>query len=206
MNAPLTIHTGSRRRTTPEQPFLSELTLTRARVHEFCGPARRTLALMLAAKMAGPVFWILPAWTAERMNADGMQPFIDPARCVFITPQRAEDVLWSMEEALRGGIVPLVIADIPSPPALTPVRRLHLAAETGMSESGKAPLGVLLTGDPRGSAGVESRWRLDGAHGPDEAAWTLTRQRARTAAPKTWKVKPGQSGFTLDAQPDPVTA
>ena len=206
MNAPLTIHTGTRRRTTPEQPFLGDLTLTRARVHEFCGPARRTLALMLAARMVGPVFWITPVWTAERMNADGMQPFVDPTRFVFVTPQRAEDVLWSMEEALRGGIVPLVIADIPAPPALTPVRRLHLAAETGLSESGKAPLGVLLTADPRGSAGVESRWRMDGAHGADDVAWTLTRQRARTAAPKRWTVAPTRTGFALAPAPDPVAA
>ena len=91
-------------------------------------------------------------------------------------------------------------------PALTPVRRLHLAAETGLSESGKAPLGVLLTADPRGSAGVESRWRMDGAHGADDVAWTLTRQRARTAAPKRWTVAPTRTGFALAPAPDPVAA
>ncbi|MEM9975030.1 MAG: hypothetical protein AAF771_12695, partial [Pseudomonadota bacterium] len=35
--------------------FLGDLALARARVHEFCGPARRTLALQVARALTGPV-------------------------------------------------------------------------------------------------------------------------------------------------------
>jgi protein ImuA len=187
------------------QPFVGDLVLRRARTHEFVGPARRTLAMMLAAKTQGPVFWIVPAWTAERLHAEGMWRFADPARFIFLTPQRAEDVFWAMEEALRSGIVPLVVADIPGPPGLTQVRRLHLAAETGQTETARAPLGVLLTADASGAPGVESRWHLDAAHGPqDMTEWALTRKRSRTDPPKTWSLRATRDGFGLFDRP--VTA
>lgn len=201
MDSSLILHSGSRRHRAPEQQFLGELGLAQARVHEFCGVARRTAALMLAARMEGPVFWICPAWEADRLNGEGMRYFTDPGRFVFFHPIRAEDVLWSMEEALRSGIVPLVVADLPAPPALTPVRRLHLAAETGMAEGSVAPLGLLLTGVAGGAPGAESRWQMNPAHAPDAPGWHLTRQRARTAPPKTWHVRPEKGGFLLDARP-----
>ncbi len=187
----------SHRRPRAEQPLLGDLALPLARVHEFCGNARRTLAMMLAGRMAGPVFWIAPGWAADRLNPDGMLHFADPARFTFLTPRRPEDLLWCMEEVLRAGAVPLVVAEIPAPPALTPVRRLHLAAETGAAEGRQRPLGLLLTPGAGGAQGVESRWQMAGAHQIDELGWTLTRHRARTAPPKIWRVIPGGAQFQL---------
>ncbi|KKK91907.1 hypothetical protein LCGC14_2708250 [marine sediment metagenome] len=61
----MTVHTASHLLTreahkTPRQAvrFAEGLDLATGRVHEFCGGARRTLALMVAGAMAGPVFWI----------------------------------------------------------------------------------------------------------------------------------------------------
>lgn len=180
--------------------FLADLTLTTARVHEFCGRARRTLALNLAGAMTGPVFWIAPGWASDRLNAAAMTGFANPGRFTFVTPKRAEDVLWSMEEILRSGAVPLVVADLPAPPALTPVRRLHLAAETGATEGRVAPLGLLLTPGAGGASGIESRWEMTPQHGPDGTErWRLSRRRARTAPMKDWTVTRTARGLTLMA-------
>lgn len=167
--------------------FLGELTLERARVHEFCGLARRRLALALATKLQGPVFWIRPAWVSGGLNAQGVQALIDPSRLTFLSPKRPEDLLWCMEDVLRAGLIPLVVADLPQPPGLTAVRRLHLASETGAQEGKLASLGVLLTPQAGGAPGVETRWSLQPAHGPRGAeTWCLERLRARMEPEKQW--------------------
>ncbi|MEO0484273.1 MAG: hypothetical protein AAF092_00020 [Pseudomonadota bacterium] len=169
-------------------PFLGDLRLATSRVHELCGPARRSLALMIAAAMEGPIFWISPAWNVDRLNPDGFSHLVNPGRITFVEPERAPDLLWCCEEVLRTGAVPLMVGDLPAPPALTPVRRLHLAAETGAAR-GIAPLGLILTPGDGGAAGVESRWSLAPALPGDGAAhWTLTRMRARALPPKHWDV------------------
>ncbi|WP_435141287.1 ImuA family protein [Pseudopelagicola sp. nBUS_19] len=162
--------------------------LALSRLHEACGPARYTFALWLAHHTRGPVFWIAPNWSAAPLNPDGMTQFVNPGRFTFITPRRSEELLWTMEETLRAGLVPLVVADLPGLPALTPVRRLHIAAETSMRETGQTPLGLILTPSNGGAQGVESRWHMAQAHSAEEDAWTLTRLRARTDPIKCWKV------------------
>ncbi|MGI9368867.1 MAG: ImuA family protein [Ruegeria sp.] len=162
-----------------------QITLQLARVHEACGPARRTFAMWLAGQAQGPVLWISPAWQAEQLNPDGMMPFADPARFLFVRPTRAEDLLWCVEEALRSGAVTLVVADLPGAPGLTPVRRMHLAAEQG-GTMGQAPLGLLLTPGDGGAQGIETRWHMAPAHQGGDRRWTLTRRRARALPPVSW--------------------
>lgn len=178
--------------------FLSGLTLAQGRVHEACGAARHSFALLIAAALRGPVMWISPAWRPEALHPDGIRRFVDPARFLFVTPKRDEDVLWSMEEVLRAGCVPLVVADLPGPPGLTPVRRLHLAAETGSAEGSVRPLGLLLTPGDGGAAGVETRWEMAPRHGAAGArAWALHRRRARMAPEKSWGVGLNAGRFAL---------
>lgn len=194
MSTPAAAHlltrSSHRRPGTEPVRFLGDLALEQARVHEFCGTARRRLALRLAGALSGPVFWIRPAWGTGQLHAEGMVGLADPSRFIFMTPKRPEDLLWTMEEALRAGLVPLVVADLPGPPGLTAVRRLHLAAETGAKEGRLAPLGLILTPENGGAPGVETRWSLIPKHGPGgEEAWALSRLRARMQPEKSWTLR-----------------
>ncbi|PYG33264.1 ImuA family protein [Pelagimonas varians] len=165
-----------------------------SRVHELCGQARRTLAVRIAARLlasksgsaSGPIFWITPKWERNQLNTDGLVSLLPPQSLIFLSPLRGEDILWSMEEVLRSGAAPMVVADLPEPPGMTPVRRLHLAAETGTAEGKFRPIGLLLTPGAGGAPGVETRWRMEPQHRAGQTRWQLDRIRARMAPPKSW--------------------
>ena len=208
----LPIHHHSPRRAEPQQPLAGDLTLQRGRVHELCGPSRLMLAARIMAKTQGPVVWIRPGWLAERLNAAGLQPFADPSRLILVQAQRDDSLLWAAEESLRSGAAPLVIAELLAPPALTPTRRLHLAAETGAEaarrDNATAPLGLILLPGQGGAQGVESRWHLSPAPSrsllwSDEDSFTLTRLRARLLPPASWSLRCRPNGEELDPRPPP---
>ncbi|MEO0389171.1 MAG: hypothetical protein AAF281_16895 [Pseudomonadota bacterium] len=170
--------------------------LRAGRAHELCGPARHTLALMLARAVAGPLLWIRPLNADGLLSGDGISAWIDPGRLVFAKASRAADVLWSVEEALRSGALPLVIAELAEPPALTPVRRLHLAAEAAPGQ----PTALLLTPGEGGAQGIETRWHIRPAPGwadRGNAAWTLRRTRARMAPEAAWRMETGPDSTVL---------
>jgi protein ImuA len=144
-------HDSGGRKALPEQPLPGALglTLVRGRVHELCGAARVSLAALILAASEGPVIWISPGWLLERVYPPGLRDMADPGRIIFARARRPEDLLWAMEEALRSGAAPIVLGDLPARPALTPIRRLHLACEAGADAArhrGRlAPLGLILT-------------------------------------------------------------
>lgn len=194
MTAHLLTRHAHRDRARPALTVLGDLALPRARAHELCGPARHMLAMLVAGAAQGPVFWIAPAWAADRLNPDGMAPLAQPARFTFIAARRPEDILWTLEEVLRSGLVPLAVAELPDLPGMTAVRRLHLAAETGAKEGHEAPLGLLLTPGEGGAPGIETRWHMAQAHTPGAPGWRLCRRRARTLPPQSWHLtgRPGR--------------
>lgn len=190
------------------QPFLDgQLSLMRARVHELCGPARAQLAAFVLGATSGAVIWAGPAWRPERVYPYGLLPFADPNRIIFARCRRPEDILWTMEEALRSGAAPVVLGDLAEAPALTPIRRLHLAAEAGAEAAHRrarpAPLGLILTAQG-GAQGVESRWHMQSAPSgmtmlENRAAWTLSRLRARDAAPARWAITRAKGQISVTA-------
>ena len=193
------------RKPPPEQalPGGLGLSLKRGRVHELCGPARSALAALILGLSQGPVLWITPGWLPERIFPPGLCDHADPGRIIFARARRPEDILWSMEEALRSGAVPLVLADLPSPPALTPIRRLQLACEAGAEAAhhrGRLPpLGLILTASEGGAQGVESRWQMVAAPSgsslmENRSAWVMRRLRARMAPPAEWRLSCDDAG------------
>jgi protein ImuA len=183
----------------PARAIAGPVALVPGRLHEGCGPARHTWAMMVAGAFPGPVMWIAPAWGPDRPDPCGIAPLADPGRLIFVTPDRRLDLLWCMEEALRSGAVPLVVADLPAPPGLTPVRRLHLAAQEGGTRAPRLPLGLILTPDEGGAPGVESRWHMAQAHLPEADRWHIARRRDRAAPPAEWHLS-GHPGAWQAAQ------
>jgi protein ImuA len=173
----------------PALTLWEEVALPLNRVHEICGPARRTLALRLAARAGAPLIWIAPGRGADMPDACGMAALMDPGEVLFVTAARPADLLWTMEEALKSGAAPVVVAELAEPPGMTPVRRLHLAAEAGAETGLSMPLGLLLTPGTGGAPGIETRWHCAPAHAPGRDAWRLERLRARMLPPKVWRLE-----------------
>ena len=171
----------------PTLTLFDGISLPLARLHEAAGPARARFALWIAAKLDGPVLWIAPDWSGEVLNPCGVRALIDPARLLLVKAKRPDDILWCMEEALRAAAIRCVVADLQDFPNLTQVRRLHLAAERGAAGNGsQAPLGLLLTPQTGGAAGVETRWHIAPAHDDAPGQWHLSRLRARMKPPAAW--------------------
>ena len=200
---PTALFTRSAPRPRPGLVLAGDLALAAGRVHEAAGPARWSFAAMLAGRVEGPILWIAPAWTGERLSAEGARGFFDPSRLLFAMPGRAEDLLWVMEEALRAGVLALVVAELPEPPGLTRVRRLQLAAEAGAAAA-RAPLGLLLTPGEGGAPGVESRWHIAPRHGAGLTRWRIERRRARNAGPRGWTLVQERGALHCGAAPAPA--
>jgi protein ImuA len=152
--------------------------------------------------MGGPVVWIAQHAAPEYLCPEAIADQINPGYILFVTPSKRDMLLWAMEEALRDGHAPVVVADLTAPPAMVPIRRLHLAAEAGCGVGACRPLALLLTPGQGGAPGIETRWSLDAAHHKGAGHWTLSRLRARMAPPRDWLMTWGAAGL-VPATPDP---
>ncbi|MDG1208750.1 MAG: hypothetical protein P8Q48_03890 [Paracoccaceae bacterium] len=164
--------------------------LALGRMHEATGPSAVIFAALAAGRLTGPILWARPAWEGGVLNPEGLAPLFDPTRLVVASCPRPLDILWTAEEALRSGAVQMVVAETAEPPALTPLRRLQLAAEAGGANTKRPPLGLILP--PRaGTAGaVESRWRCRPSPAwasGQPARWRFERSYGKSGPPLVWE-------------------
>jgi protein ImuA len=188
------------------------LALAQGRAHEFCGPARRVLAAWLAGWDA-PVLWLRLRHNPDRLCPQGLLDWATPEGLVVAEAPREADLLACAEEGLRSGACALVVADLAVPVAMTPLRRLHLAAEVGLARRRARNLGsglhaLVLTPADGGTPGVESRWHMAPCPAPDTPvsdpvgmAWRLSRRRARMAPPAEWQVQAHGTALHLRSLP-----
>lgn len=179
--------------------------LALGRAHEIAGPGRRVFAALAAGRTAGPVLWIRAAPAAGRLDPEGLSAFLDPCRLVALRGSRPVEALWAAEEALRSGACPCVVIETPAPPALTPVRRLNLAAEAGGAAAPAPPLCLLLLPEGRAAGAVETRWWIDPApgwasgvsQGGGPARWRLSLLRDKGGPPGLWEAAGAVAGAVL---------
>ena len=65
MSRPHALLTRAPHQARPALSVMGELSFAQMRVHELCGRARRTLALMIAAQAGAPGIWIAPGRIIE---------------------------------------------------------------------------------------------------------------------------------------------
>src|SRR5690348_9935474 len=162
--------------------------LPRAGLHEIEGDAAASgfaaaLARLLASER-GRVLWCTPLMSlreAGTLYGAGLAASgLDPARLIVASPRQTRDALWTMEEALRGGVFAAVIGEIETLPPIA-ARRLQLAAEAHAA----AALLLLPSRAPGIGVGM-TRWRATSAPG---GAWHIELARCRSGASGTWLVE-----------------
>lgn len=188
------------------------LELAEGRAHELCGPARRVLAAWVAA-WGAPVLWLRLRHNPDRLYPQGLAEWAAPGGLIVAEAARASELLSSAEDGLRSGACALVVADLAEPVAMTPLRRLHLAAEEGLARRrtrhpGSSLRALVLTPGDGGTPGVETRWHMapcpehdTPVTDPVGTAWQLTRLRARMAPPARWYMRRHGGGVYVQNLP-----
>lgn len=147
-----------------------------SRVHETSGPAAVSFALRMAAQTGGDTIWVREHWLPEQLLPAGFEG-VDPAHLIMAQTKDQTDTLAVMEEALRDGAAPLVIARITAQISLTAGRRLQLAAKAG------GTTGLCLIPDGMGSNAAETRWHCSPVFDRQDSTlqlWKLNKNKSGT--------------------------
>jgi protein ImuA len=150
---------------------------------------RRRLVMLEGAgrHASAPILWVAPAVLGGEHGlpyGPGLATLgLDPARLLLVAPRRMSDALWAMEEGLKSASLALVVGLLGEAIALTPARRLALAA----AAHGTPCLAVTT---PRASVtpATATRWRIApspsrpppfDAAAPGAALFTIALERCR---------------------------
>ncbi len=170
--------------------------LLSARVHEVCGPAATGFAAVACAQSKGDLLWLREDWQAGMLDPAGLSAFCDPARILVARTKNQTDTLAAAEEALRDGVVALVVIEITRPLDLREGRRLQLAAKAGRST------GLCLIPEGAGSPATETRWHCAPVFDPAEPTdstlmrWEIIKNKSGTVG--AWHVRWNRAAHRLD--------
>ena len=170
--------------------------LLSARVHEVCGPAAPGFAAVACAQSKGDLLWLREDWQARMLDPAGLSAFCDPARILVARTKNQTDTLAAAEEALRDGVVALVVIEITRPLDLREGRRLQLAAKAGRST------GLCLIPEGAGSPATETRWHCAPVFDPAEPTdstlmrWEIIKNKSGTVG--AWHVRWNRAAHRLD--------
>lgn len=168
-------------------------------LHEVVGPladpAANGFALTLIGKLCasgGHFIWCRPKQSAALVGipyGPGLKRFgIGPNSLTLVEVERSADVLWAMEECLKGkGLAAVYGEDVRLD--LTSSRRLQLAAEA----SGVTAFVLLAPNQHPPPSAALSRWRVCSSASPPErpfsSRWDLALERCRGGKARRWIVE-----------------
>lgn len=164
--------------------FSDVFPLKSSRYHEVTGAGAYSFASVCCGYTTGKAIWLVEGWTHEVVNPHGLQTHCDPHQVLVGKCSNSSDVLAAAEEALRSGVVTLVIAELTKPLSLTAGRRLQLAAEVGGST------GLMIVSDGMGSNATQTRWHVSPVYSSNDSTqmrWSLIKNKSGTNA--GWEVR-----------------
>lgn len=154
------------------------------RAHEACGPGRYAFATMMAGQLDGAILWIQLRWQPERLYPLGLKAFYDPARAIIVKCKDQFEILGAAEDAMRSGVVSLVIAELPEPVDFRQGRRLQLAAREGNTT------GLFMTQQNATNNAVHTRWNCQPIFDGNDSTlqrWSLIKNKTGTLG--DWNVR-----------------
>jgi protein ImuA len=133
------------------------------------------------------------------VNPLGLQTHCDPHQVLIGKCSNPTDVLAATEDALRSGVVSLVIAELTKPLSLTAGRRLQLAAEVGGST------GLMIVSDGMGSNATQTRWHVSPVYSSDDSTqmrWSLIKNKSGTNG--CWDIRWDETARRISVVSQPV--
>lgn len=156
----------------------------KGRTHEVLGPGASGFAFVLGGHLGGSVLWVSEDWRTSHINPVGFSRYLDPQKLLMAKTKSQAEVLAVAEEALRSGVVPLVVMELGKPLNLTAGRRLQLAARAGKST------GLCIISEGMGSNAAETRWHCMPVFDPGDSTlqrWQIIKNKSGTLA--AWDVR-----------------
>lgn len=164
--------------------FFQNFPLRTGRTHEICLPNAQSFAFALGGYLGGAVLWICEDWIAGHINPIGFSTYMDPQNLLRVKTKDQTDGLAVAEEALRSGVVNLVVIELHQPLSFTAGRRLQLAAQAGEST------GLCIIPEGQGNNAAETRWRCAPVFDQQDSTlqrWEITKNKSGTLA--AWDVR-----------------